>query len=87
MDYIKNLEKLLKDDVLVEINETINGIKSALDKKKNDKALKEELKYMSDVKKYFDEVLIDIEKQSITQEEALDIIEGLEDMKVENQEV
>ncbi|PLY10013.1 MAG: hypothetical protein C0626_06960 [Arcobacter sp.] len=87
MDYIKNLEKLLKDDVLVEINETINGIKSALDKKKNDKALKDELKYMNDVKKYFDEVLIDIEKQTITQEEALDILEGLEDMRVENQEV
>jgi len=87
VDYIKNLEKLLKDDVLVEINETINGIKSALDKKKNDKALKDELKYMNDVKKYFDEVLIDIEKQTITQEEALDILEGLEDMRVENQEV
>lgn len=87
MDYIKDLEKLLKDDVLVEINETINGIKSALDKKKNNKGLKEELKYMNDVKKYFDEVLIDIEKQTITQEEALDILEGLEDMKVENQEV
>jgi len=87
VDYIKDLENLLKDDVLVEINENISGIKSALDKKKNDKALKEELKYMSDVKKYFDEVLIDIENKTITQEEALDILEGLEDMRTENQEV
>lgn len=87
MDYIKDLEKLLKDDVLVEVNEQINGINNALEKKKNDKGLKEELNYMNEVKKYFDEVLVDIENKTITQEEALDILEGLEDMKIENQEI
>lgn len=87
MNYIQDLEKILKEDVLVEVNEEINGIKSALEKKKNDKNLKEELKYITDVKKYFDEVLLDIENKTITQEEALDILEGLEDMRVENQEV
>ena len=42
---------------------------------------------MNDVKKYFDEVIVDIENKTITQEEALDILEGLEDMKAENQEI
>jgi hypothetical protein len=87
MDYIKDLEKILKEDVLLEVNEEINGIKSALEKKKNDKNLKEELRYMNEVKKYFDEVLIDIEKKTITQEDALDILEGLDDMRADNQEV
>lgn len=87
MNYIKELEKLLKEDVLVEVNENIKELNEALEKKKNDKNLKEELKYMSDVKKYFDEVIVDIENKTITQEEALDILEGLEDMKAENQEI
>lgn len=87
MDYIKDLEKLLRDDVLIEVNEQINGINNALEKKKNDKGLKEELNYINEVKKYFDEVLVDIENKTITQEEALDILEGLEDMKIENQEI
>ena len=86
MDYIKNLEKLLKEDVLLEVNENIKEIKESLEKKK-DKALKEELEYMNEVKKYFDEVLLDIEHKTITQEEALDILEGLEDMRADNQEV
>jgi len=87
MDNIKNLEKTLKDDLLIELNEEINGIKNALDKKKNNKDLKKELKYLSDVKKYFDEVLLDIENKTITEEQAKDILDGLEEMKVDNQEV
>ncbi|QKF81739.1 hypothetical protein [Halarcobacter ebronensis] len=86
MDYIKQLDELLKKDVLVEVNENIKEIEEEL-KKKKDKALKEELEYMLQVKLYFDEVLVDIKNNSLTQEQALDILEGLEDMKIENQEV
>lgn len=86
MNYIKELEELLLNDVLVEVNANIEELKTSLEKKKNSKAIKEELEYMNGVKKYFDEVLIDIKSNSITQEEALDILEGLEDMKVENQD-
>ncbi len=86
MDYIKQLEELVKNDISVEINETIKEIEVELAKKK-DKDLKEELQYMKQVKQYFDEVLVDIENNTISQEEALDILEGLEDMRIENQEV
>lgn len=86
MSNIKKLEELLKTDVLVEIHENIKELETALENKK-DRILKEELKYMNDVKKYFDEVIIDIEKKTITEAEALDILEGLEDMRTENQEV
>ncbi len=86
MDYIKELETLLKTDVLVEVNKDVQELEKEYSQKKK-KAIKEELEYMLQVKLYFDEVLIDIENNTITQEQALDILEGLEDMKVENQEV
>lgn len=85
MDHIKELTKLIQTDILPEVNDNIKDIETQLAKKKN-KALKEELDYMKQVKLYFDEVLIDVEKNLLTQEQALDILEGLEDMKVENQD-
>lgn len=86
MDYIKELEKILKEDVLVQVNSDINELEQQYSKKKN-KALKDECDYMKQVKLYFDEVLIDMENNKLTQEQALDILEGLEDMKVENQDI
>lgn len=86
MDYIKELETLLKTDVLVEVNKDVQELEKEYSQKKK-KAIKEELEYMLQVKLYFDEVLIDIENKTLTQEQALDILEGLEDMKVENQEI
>ncbi|XOB63562.1 hypothetical protein ACMC56_07045 [Campylobacterota bacterium DY0563] len=86
MDYIKELETLLKTDVLVEVNKDVQELEKEYSQKKK-KAIKEELEYMLQVKLYFDEVLMDIENKTLTQEQALDILEGLEDMKVENQEI
>lgn len=87
MSNIKKLEELLKSDVLIEVNENIKEIEQELQLKKNNKALKEELKYMKEVKKYFDEVIIDIEKNLLSEEDAQDILEGLDDMRIDNQEV
>lgn len=85
MDYIQELEKLIKTDVLVQVDNDIKELEQNYSKKKN-KSLKEELDYMKQVKLYFDEVLIDISLNKLTQEQALDILEGLEDMKIENQD-
>lgn len=87
MDYIKELKELLESDVLKEVNENINDIKNEISKTKKNKALKEELQYMEQVKLYFDEILIDIANNTLTNEQALDILEGLDDMRVDNQEV
>lgn len=84
MNQIKILEELLKNDVLVEVNENIDELTKEGSTKK---AKKEELKYMKEVKNYFDEVLKDIENNTLSQEDAIDILEGLEDMRAENQEV
>jgi len=86
MDNIKQLKELVETDILIEVNESIDEIETQLSRKKN-KDLKEELEYMEQVKLYFDEILLDIENNTITQEQALDILEGLEEMKAENQEI
>ena len=85
MNEIKELETLLKTDVLVEVAQNIKELEEKIEKKKNAKALKEELEYMKQVKLYFDEVLIDIEQNKLSKKDAIDILEGLEDMKMENQ--
>ncbi len=87
MNNIEKLEKLITTDVLVEVNEEIEALESEIAKKKNNEDLKEELEYMQKIKQYFDEVIIDIKHDTITDEQALDILEGLEDMRIENQEV
>lgn len=89
MSNIKKLEELLKTDVLVEVNETINELEMNIKStsKKDAKDLKAELEYIKQVKQYFDEVILDIQNDKLTEEQALDILEGLEDMRTENQEV
>lgn len=85
MDTIKQLEELLKNDVLVEVTENIKELEGKIAQKKNSKALKEELDYMMQVKLYFDEVLLDIQNNNLNEKDAIDILEGLDDMRVENQ--
>ena len=46
MSKVKELEVLLKEDVLVEVEENIEEALNILDKKKNNKEAKEELEYM-----------------------------------------
>ena len=87
MNKIKELEELFKTDVLIQVNEDIKDLEEQLEKKKNNKTIKDELKYMKEVKKYFDEVLVDIEKNLLKENDAIDILEGLEDMRADNQEV
>lgn len=84
MDYVKQLEDIIKNDILIEVEDELKELEKI---KKRDKKVKDGILYMQEVKRYFDEVIIDIEKNLLTQEQALDILEGLEDMKVENQEI
>jgi len=90
MSYISQLEELLKTDVLLEVEQNLKDLEEELKttKKKNDlKDIKEEIKYMQQVKKYFDEVITDIQNNSLSEDQALDILEGLEDMRADNQQV
>ncbi|MFA7083942.1 MAG: hypothetical protein WC141_05340 [Arcobacteraceae bacterium] len=85
MNCIQQLETLLKTDVLLQVNEDIEELEQELQKKSN-KALKEELLYMQQVKQYFDEVLEDIRLGNLKNNDAQDILESLEEMKTENED-
>ena len=84
MSKIEKLEQLLKNDVLVEVNNEIKSIEKLISKQKNNDELKIELDYMVDVKKYYDEVLIHIEKKLLSEEDAIKILEDLEDMRADD---
>lgn len=84
MSKIKELEKILKTDVLIEVNNEITAIKKLMTKQKNNSELQDELVYMEDVKKYYDEVIVHIEKNLLKEEEAIQILEDLEDMRADN---
>ena len=80
MHSIEQLEKLLKTEVLVQVNEEIKTIKKLIEKQKNNEDLKIELNYILDVKKYYDEVITHIEKKILKEEDAVKILQDLEDM-------
>ena len=86
MSKIKELEKILKTDVLIEVNNEITAIKKLMTKQKNNSELQDELVYMEDVKKYYDEVIIHIEKNLLKEEEAIQILEDLEDMRADDED-
>ena len=86
MSKIEKLEQLLKNDVLVEVNNEIKSIEKLISKQKNNDELKIELDYMVDVKKYYDEVLVHIEKNLLKEEEAIQILEDLEDMRADEED-
>lgn len=85
MSKIKELEVLLKEDVLVEVEENIEEALNILDKKKNNKEAKEELEYMEEIQAYFNDVILDIDNNKLSEKNAEDILEVLEEMRIENQ--
>lgn len=85
MSYIKELKELLNTDILPEVKTNIEELKNEVEKKKNNKEANESLKYMQDVEAYFEEALQNIENKSMTEEIAQDVLEGLEEMKVDDQ--
>ena len=80
MSIQKELEKLIKDEVLVEIEDYIDDIFEIIAGKKETLELKEELKHMQDMKKDFEEILKELENGEIDDEEAQEIYDEIVDM-------
>ena len=87
MNVIDQLEKLLKTEVLIQVDEEIATIKKFLAKQKDSEDLKVELDYMLDVKKYYDQVIIHIEKKILSEEDAVKILQDLEDMREDEDDI
>ncbi len=74
---IEKLKDLLEKDVLIELEESIEELEEQA--KTNED--KEELQYLKDLKRYFDETLKAIENNNLSIQQAEDILAALEDMK------
>ncbi|MBF7065446.1 hypothetical protein [Aliarcobacter butzleri] len=85
MNKIKELEKILKTDVLIEVQAEIDALEKLIAKKTNTD-LENELEYMLDIKKFYNEALALIEKGKLTQEEATNILLDLEDMRADDED-
>ena len=85
MSNIKKLEKILKEELIPELDENLEEIMDIVDSGNCSKDDKDELKYLEEMKAYFDEVELDISNNNITEEDALDILEVLEEMRLDKE--
>ncbi|KLE03614.1 hypothetical protein [Aliarcobacter butzleri] len=80
----KELEKLIKDEVLIEIEDYIDDLFEIIASKKDDENVKEELKHMQEMKKDFKDMLEDLGNNEIDDEECKEIIEEIKEMLKED---
>jgi hypothetical protein len=85
MSNIKKLEKILKEELIPELDENLEEMMDIVDSGDCSKDDRDELKYLEEMKAYFDEVELDISNNNLTEEDALDILEVLEDMKLDKE--
>ena len=76
MSIQKELEDLIKNEVLVEIEDYIDELFEIIAAKKENDEIKEELKQMQEMKKDFEEMLTDLVHGDIDDEEAKEIIDN-----------
>ena len=86
MSIQKELENLIKNEVLVEIEDYIDELFEIIAAKKEKDEIKEELKQIQEMKKDFEDMLVDLANGEIDDEEAQEIIEEINDMRKEDAE-
>jgi len=84
MGKIKKLKNLLEKEVLVELNSEIEALEKIILKKKSNE-LQTELNYLKDVEKFYNEALTMIKQDTLSEEEANNILLDLDDMLVEDE--
>lgn len=86
MSKVKEIETLLKTDVLVEVDNEIQALEKLLQKGKN-KDLQIELEYYKDIKKFYNEALSLIKANQLSEKEANNLLLDLEDMRIDEDEL
>ena len=84
MSIQKELEDLIKDEVLIEIEDYIDELFEIIASKKEDENTKEELAQMQEMKKDFEDMLEDLGNNEIDDEECKEIIEEIKEMLKED---
>lgn len=82
----EELERLIKDEVLLEIEDYIDELFEIIASKKEDENTKEELIQMQEMKKDFEEMLTDLQNGEIDDEECKEIIDEINEMRREDLE-
>lgn len=82
----KELEDLIKDEVLIEIEDYIDELFEIIASKKEDENTKEELAQMQEMKKDFEDMLVDLANGEIDDEECKEIIEEINDMRKDEED-
>ena len=86
MSIQKELEDLIKNEVLIEIKDYIDELFEIIAAKKDDDNIKEELKQLQEMKKDFEDMLTDLVHGDIDEEECKEIIEEINDMRKEDED-
>ena len=86
MSIQKELEDLIKNEVLIEIEDYIDELFEIVAEKKENDEIKEELKQMQEMKKEFEDMLVDLVHGDIDDEECEEIIAEINDMRTEEEE-
>ena len=81
----QELEMLIKNEVLVEIEDYIDELFEIIASRKDDDSIKEELKNMQEMKKDFEEMLVDLVHGDIDDEECKEIMEEVREMLKEEE--
>ena len=90
MNDIEKIEKLLEEDLLIELKESIVELKNVIKKLKDSVEIKEaneELENMCDLQEDFNSLLKDAKKGDLSEEEAKEILEELEEMKLDENDL
>ena len=78
------LASLLKNDVLIEIEDYIDELFEIIASKKEDERTKEELASMQEMREDFNDMLKDLAAGDIDEEEAKEIMEEITEMRKED---
>ncbi|MBU3014013.1 hypothetical protein KO488_04530 [Poseidonibacter lekithochrous] len=78
------LASLLKNDVLIEIEDYIDELFEIIASKKEDERTKEELASMQEMREDFNDMLKDLDAGEIDEEEAKEIMEEINEMRKED---
>ncbi|NLO18015.1 MAG: hypothetical protein GX118_07480 [Arcobacter butzleri] len=77
----QKLKNLIENEVLPEIEESIDYLFELVNNKQATSEDKEELRVTQDLLKAFNEILVELENNEIDEEECLQIIEEIEEMR------
>lgn len=83
MSNIEKLEKVLKEEFLPELDESLVELANITQSWKATSEDKEEFEELKEMKKFFDKLVEDLDNKDIEEDEAVEILEALNEMRLD----